>query len=79
MKIGWTKYVHNRVAKLERETGEELYLWACVEGTRADERRFHARWEHLRLGGEWFRTTDELIAWAEWLGRRVRASNRRAA
>lgn len=55
------------LASLERETGEEVYLWALVPGTRDDESAAHSRWAHLSLGGEWFRTTDELLAWAEAL------------
>lgn len=67
VKIGWTRDPRSRIASLERETGEQVYLWALVRGTRDDESAAHSRWAHLSLGGEWFRTTDELLAWAEAL------------
>jgi hypothetical protein len=32
-----------------------------IDGTPADERRWHARFAHLRVTGEWFRADPELL------------------
>lgn len=37
------------------------------------EREAHAKWQHLRVTGEWFEYTDELEAWLAGLLARVEA------
>jgi hypothetical protein len=68
VKIGWTTDPHRRIPLLERQIGEEVYTWALLPGTRADERAAHHRWRRLALGGEWFRTTPALLKWADAQG-----------
>jgi hypothetical protein len=65
LKIGWTANPEDRFGRLERAIGEDVLIWACTPGTRADERRFHQQWSHEHI--EWFRATAELLAFAESL------------
>ena len=63
IKIGWSQSPEQRIAHLSRTRHEDLHLWALIPGTRADERRFHERWSHRNISGEWFRWSDDLVSY----------------
>ena len=51
-----------RLEKLQIGNPVRLKLIALLEGGPEVERHWHARWDHARVRGEWFRLTPELRA-----------------
>lgn len=49
-----------RLATLQVGNPEKLVLIAVKEGSKDDEARWHAMFDHLRVRGEWFRWDVEL-------------------
>jgi predicted DNA-binding protein len=57
IKIGWSYNVPNRIMALRAE------LIGAIPGDRSIESSVHARFEHLRVHGEWFRPEVDLLAY----------------
>lgn len=62
VKIGWSKRVSARLAELQTGSAVPIRLIGAIPGGRALERRLHEEFAHLRLSGEWFSATPELLA-----------------
>lgn len=62
IKIGTSTDVSRRVAVLASQSNRDLQLLGTRSGGRAEERRLHRKFSKLRLRGEWFRETPELLA-----------------
>lgn len=60
-KIGYSKRPDSRLVIYAAWSPVPLELVAKVEGSALLERRFHAKFEHLRTHGEWFSADPELI------------------
>lgn len=61
IKIGYAeKDVDKRRRALQTAHYEALHLLKCIQGDYAEENKLHARFNHLRLRGEWFKATREL-------------------
>lgn len=67
IKIGVTGNVKSRVSSLQTGCPSEVKLIKTVRGGPATEKRIHARFNHLRVRGEWFEKTEELISYIERL------------
>ena len=61
IKIGWAKNPWTRLKELQRGNSRELEVWGCYAGSRHDEAREHRDWADIRLDGEWFQGTRELL------------------
>jgi hypothetical protein len=67
IKIGTTINLRNRLSALKSYFGNEVLLLATMPGDRAEERRLHEKFAHLRFPGtEQFRPAPDLI---EFIGR----------
>jgi hypothetical protein len=66
VKIGrTTRTVGERINGLNSGNWRELVMWKCVDGL--DEKELHARFDHLRIRGEWFIVDDVLLEYIESL------------
>lgn len=63
IKIGWSKNVATRVAQLQTGNAAPIKLLGVVPGGRAKEREIHDLFASVRVGGEWFTATTELLAY----------------
>jgi DNA-binding transcriptional ArsR family regulator len=61
IKIGWSKRVSARLAQLQTGSAAPIKLIGTMPGGLAVERRVHEKFAHLRLSGEWFTATPELL------------------
>lgn len=61
IKIGWSRRVGARIAQLQTGSPEPVTLAATTTGGRAQERKLHERFAHLRVAGEWFQAGQELL------------------
>lgn len=61
VKIGTADDPQKRLRLLQCGCPNPLELLAVLPGDRHDEEELHHRWRAVRLGGEWFRATDELM------------------
>jgi hypothetical protein len=62
VKIGFSRAVSNRLRLLAHDCGFPVELVASIEGSRALEFQFHARFEASHLGREWFAWSADLQA-----------------
>jgi hypothetical protein len=62
IKIGTTIRLSERIKSLVNDYGEWLQILGVVDGSYSREKELHAQFSHLRIGGEWFRTGDDLMA-----------------
>jgi hypothetical protein len=63
IKIGWSKTdPQGRLDCMQVGCPHELRLLATVPGSCTEERRWHLRFDWLRVRGEWFEPDDELLA-----------------
>jgi hypothetical protein len=62
VKIGFSHDVACRIKKLQHGNARPLTLLAMTRGDAEVEGAIHERFAHLRLTGEWFDMTDELVA-----------------
>lgn len=68
IKIGYTsKHPEMRARELQTGYPHKLFVVAVREGSEQDESQEHGRWDHLRLHGEWFTASPDLIAHIESL------------
>lgn len=65
VKIGHTRNVSERLKKLQTGYHRRLYLLAVIPGGAGLEADLHARFGELRLQGEWFRRSPEMIGLIE--------------
>lgn len=63
VKIGVAKNPRERIATLQCGNPRPLEIVGVWRGYHFEERQLHERFEHLRLAGEWFEPTDELLAY----------------
>lgn len=62
VKIGWTAgEVRTRLKALQCASPVELQVCGAMHGTLYQERGFHRRYRALRVRGEWFRLSPELL------------------
>lgn len=71
LKIGCSCWPWGRLKTLAAWSPVPLELAAMAPGDFALEERLHAKFEHLRLHGEWFRAEPELLKAVEALARGV--------
>lgn len=65
IKIGFSENPIQRLASLSTSSSESLALLASFPATMADERELHKKFAHLRIRGEWFSTSPEIMAYIE--------------
>lgn len=66
IKIGKTKgRVKDRLAQLQTGSAEELRLLITIPGYSKREQELHTRFRHARERGEWFRPSQELLAFID--------------
>lgn len=64
VKIGHARDVATRLRRLRVDNAAEVELLVAIRGTLQGEARIHLKFEHLRLRGEWFVASDELLEFA---------------
>lgn len=67
IKIGISDNIQTRLTVLQTAHFLELRLIAHCQGTNADEKELHDRFNHLRMRGEWFCPAKELVDYAKSL------------
>lgn len=65
IKIGTADDPKKRLSMLQVGSPNRLLILAMVPGDSRKERQFHRRFSGLRIRGEWFRATEELIQFAK--------------
>jgi len=73
VKLGRSTRPSDRLVELQCGAAGLGELVALVPEHVMSEREAHAKWQHLRVTGEWFEYTDELEAWLAGLLARVEA------
>lgn len=61
IKIGWSREPRLRLEELQIGNPTPLRLVAAISGTRSDESELHTRFAHLRIAGEWFSNSPEIL------------------
>lgn len=61
VKIGFSDAVRKRMGQLQSASPDVLLLLGICPGGTSEERAVHVRLGHIRLRGEWFRCTKELL------------------
>jgi hypothetical protein len=54
VKIGHSRYAERRIEAIQKWTPIEIRLIRTLPGDGKEERWLHARFDHLRIRGEWF-------------------------
>lgn len=65
VKIGYTTNVDRRLRGLQTGSPHKLEILLTHPGSRRDEQLCHEQFAHLRVQGEWFRYSDDLLAYLE--------------
>lgn len=65
IKIGYSGSALLRLDALQSSSSKRLTLLGTITGTMEDEKRLHRKFDAIRLHGEWFRATPELLAFIE--------------
>lgn len=60
VKIGYSDNPEKRLAQLSTGSPVELRIMRTVAGGQELEKQLHAKFDHLRIDGEWFHLTKEL-------------------
>lgn len=68
VKIGVSKYPKTRLAQMQAVCPFPLEIIALIEAGFTKEREYHQAFAGVRLHGEWFEATDEILALADELG-----------
>lgn len=71
VKIGYTKSLAKRVARIQFSCPEQLSVLLSFPGSRERERLLHGRYAEYRTFGEWFERRGAL---ADWIRREQKAS-----
>ena len=62
VKIGKSNNPDKRLTELQTGNSHELVLYGIIKDVKEDyEMKIHQIFDHIRLKGEWFKLTDELI------------------
>lgn len=73
IKIGTTVQLTQRLRQLCNDVGDNLRVLAITDGGRDEEKIFHDRFAHLRIGdsilSEWFEPGDDLVGFVLSEGR----------
>jgi hypothetical protein len=67
IKIGFTRSIRQRLKSLQAASPVPLKVICVVKGGKLREAAFHETFAHLRVHGEWFRSTRELREYIEVL------------
>lgn len=62
VKIGYSVNPRKRVAELQTGNARLLSLLGTIPGTESDERKLHAKYEHLNVLQEWFEIDPTLLS-----------------
>lgn len=65
VKIGWAKNLDKRIAEIQRMSPSQLCILNTFDSSKEDERLLHKYFKCIRLYGEWFEPTDELLAFVQ--------------
>lgn len=66
VKIGYTEgHLESRLKAVQQYSACEIELLCSVDGGRKEENRVHKKFLHLRLRGDWYAATPELIEFAK--------------
>lgn len=63
IKLGLATDPQRRLSHLQTSHHEPLVILATWPGDGASEAAAHERWRHLRIRGEWFDPSEDLLAW----------------
>lgn len=62
VKIGWTTNLKERLSRIQKDLSINLKLLGILNTpSKHEERRIHKQFKHIRLYGEWFDDTSELL------------------
>lgn len=61
IKIGYTKYLAQRIKTLQTGCAENLQLLGFINGDKGKERALHKQFREYHIKGEWFKLNSELI------------------
>lgn len=61
IKIGRATSVHDRISSLQTGSPYPLHVLHTYPCERTEEKALHARFQHLRIHGEWFKAEPELL------------------
>jgi len=61
IKIGTSQSPKKRLAELQIGTPSKLKLLKTINGNKNDEMKLHQQFHHLKIRGEWFKLSDELL------------------
>lgn len=61
VKIGYTENIGRRLYQLKRSHGSHLVLINILSGNRQSEKIAHEKFKGLRLTGEWFTFSDDML------------------
>lgn len=67
IKIGYSRRVKRRINGLQTGSPSKLMTLHAMKGSRHNEAFIHKQLSHLRQQGEWFRKTNGLLAYIDWL------------
>lgn len=62
IKIGYSAFPKDRLRTLQSAHHAALWIIDYAPGTMGDEARLHEKFADIRLGGEWFQSAPELLA-----------------
>jgi hypothetical protein len=62
IKIGFTGQIKERLYGLKRQCGEPPQILGMMRGQRKEEFKLHRQFDHLALGGEWFKPGSDLLS-----------------
>lgn len=65
VKIGTTGNLKSRLGAYRTSNPEELLLLGSMEGGTKEEKTLHQKFAHLRMQGEWFQCTAELMIYID--------------
>jgi hypothetical protein len=63
IKIGYAGNVVKRMLRLQQGNPSALRVYATLPGGRGEERALHRRFRHLRIRGEWYEASEDLLAY----------------
>jgi hypothetical protein len=68
IKIGYTYRLEKRLRDIQMYCPIKLTVLCSIPGDEGKERELHRKFKHLRIHGEWFRISDEIIEYISSLG-----------
>jgi hypothetical protein len=61
IKIGYSRSPHTRICSIKTNSSSAISLLGVIKGTKEEEKQLHSRFSHLRVRGEWFSPSEELL------------------